>query len=287
MKRVLILLLSAVLMTAALTGCSSGEEDALVSKTPFPEFSEVDIAGDEISSDIFADYDATIVNFWNNGCGSCIAEMPELEELYQDFKERNINLIGVGTDSGESREQLDTAREILKEKGVTYHNISPDPEGDFYKDFVADISTYPTTYIVDSEGKIVVADIVGKYGLVPKEAMPETYSSEHTAQMAALLKLKLREYGLSLREAARDGAEKAELESRKTEMLGGDLPDARAQSGRAARALHVDAARCRGASGRYARIHAEVVFRNLCRRRSHGQLCHADERSHARLLQVL
>ena len=64
MKRVLILLLSAVLMTAALTGCSSGEEDALVSKTPFPEFSEVDIAGDEISSDIFADYDATIVNFW-------------------------------------------------------------------------------------------------------------------------------------------------------------------------------------------------------------------------------
>ena len=161
MKRVLILLLSAVLMTAALTGCSSGEEDALVSKTPFPEFSEVDIAGDEISSDIFADYDATIVNFWNNGCGSCIAEMPELEELYQDFKERNINLIGVGTDSGESREQLDTAREILKEKGVTYHNISPDPEGDFYKDFVADISTYPTTYIVDSEGNIVGADIVG------------------------------------------------------------------------------------------------------------------------------
>ena len=51
MKRALILLLSAVLMTAALTGCSSGEEDALVSKTPFPEFSEVDIAGDEISSD--------------------------------------------------------------------------------------------------------------------------------------------------------------------------------------------------------------------------------------------
>ena len=104
MKRVLTLLLSAVLMTAALTGCSSGEEDALVSKTPFPEFSEVDIEGDEISSDIFADYDATIVNFWNNGCGSCIAEMPELEELDQDFKEGNINFIGVGTDSGKGRD---------------------------------------------------------------------------------------------------------------------------------------------------------------------------------------
>ena len=160
MKQRIFLLLAALLM-ALFAGCSGKEDAALVSKTPFPEFSEVDTEGNPVSSDIFADYDATIVNFWNNGCGSCIAEMPELEELYQDFKERNINLIGVGTDSGESREQLDTAREILKEKGVTYHNISPDPEGDFYKDFVADISTYPTTYIVDGEGNIVGADIVG------------------------------------------------------------------------------------------------------------------------------
>ena len=52
MKRVLTLLLSAALMTAALTGCSSGEEDALVSKTPFPEFFEVDIEGEEISQAI-------------------------------------------------------------------------------------------------------------------------------------------------------------------------------------------------------------------------------------------
>ena len=29
-----------------------------------------------------------------------------------------------------------------------------------------------------------ISDIVGKYGLVPKEVIPESYSSEHTAQMA-------------------------------------------------------------------------------------------------------
>ena len=156
-------LVLALVLTAALalTGCGSGGEDSLVSKTAFPEFDEVDMEGNPVTSDIFADYDATIVNFWNNGCGTCIAEMPELEELYQDFQERNINLIGVGTDSGESDEQLDTAREILAEKGVTYTNISPDPDGDFYKTFIADISTYPTTYIIDSEGNIVGADIVG------------------------------------------------------------------------------------------------------------------------------
>ena len=161
MKRVLTLLGSAALLAAALTGCNSGGEDALVSKTAFPEFDEVDMEGEPVTSDMFADYDATIVTFWNNGCGRCIAEMPELEELYQDFRERNINLIGVGTDSGESEEQLATAREILAEKGVTYTNISPDPEGDFYKDFIADIFTYPTTYIVDREGNIIGADITG------------------------------------------------------------------------------------------------------------------------------
>ena len=52
-----------------------------MSRTAFPEFDEVDMEGTAVTSEIFADYDATIVNFWNNGCGSCIAEMPELEEL--------------------------------------------------------------------------------------------------------------------------------------------------------------------------------------------------------------
>lgn len=161
MKKGSSLLLAAALLLAALTGCSAGEDNSLVSKTPFPAFTEVDTQGNPVSSEIFADYDATIVNFWNNGCGSCIAEMPELEELYQELQERNINLIGVGTDSGESREQLDTAWEILREKGVTYINISPDPEGAFYQDFVAELSTYPTTCIVDRAGNIVGADIVG------------------------------------------------------------------------------------------------------------------------------
>ena len=65
-----------------------------------------------------------------------------------------------------------------------------------------------------------VADIVSKYGLVPKEAMPETYSSDHTSQMSSLIGLKLKEYGLALREKVAKGAKESELESMKTEMLG-------------------------------------------------------------------
>lgn len=160
-KKGFFLLLVLALLLCVLTGCSAGEDNALVSKKPFPEFTEVDTNGSPVSSEIFADYDATIVNFWNNGCGTCIAEMPELEELYHQFQERNINLIGVGTDSGEGEEQLATAREILAKKGVTYVNIAPDPEGAFYQDFISQVFTYPTTYIVDSEGNIIGAPIAG------------------------------------------------------------------------------------------------------------------------------
>lgn len=160
MKKQISLFLAIVMCVVLLAGCGSQETD-LVSKTPFPEFSETDTNGNAISSDIFADYDATIVNFWNNGCGTCIAEMPELEELYQEFQKDNINLIGVGTDSGESKEQLELAKSILEEKGVTYQNISPDPENDFYQDFISEITGYPTTYVVDSEGNIIGAPLIG------------------------------------------------------------------------------------------------------------------------------
>ena len=46
-----------------------------------------------------------------------------------------------------------------------------------------------------------VSNLITKYGLVPSEAMPETYQANNTSQMANLLKLKLREDGLALRKA--------------------------------------------------------------------------------------
>ena len=160
MKKRISLFIAMAMSAALLAGCGAQGTD-LVSKTPFPEFSEIDMDGDAITNDIFADYDVTIVNFWNNGCGTCIAEMPELEEMYQEFQKDDINLIGVGADSGENEEQLELAKSILEEKGVTYQNISPDPENDFYKGFIADITGYPTTYVVDSEGNIIGAPLIG------------------------------------------------------------------------------------------------------------------------------
>ncbi|MBP5214368.1 MAG: C1 family peptidase [Bacteroidales bacterium] len=66
-----------------------------------------------------------------------------------------------------------------------------------------------------------VADLVKKYGVVPKEVMPETYSSNNTRDIDMLLKWKLREMGLELRTAGKNRkTTAASLEKRKLEMLG-------------------------------------------------------------------
>ena len=65
-----------------------------------------------------------------------------------------------------------------------------------------------------------VADIVGKYGLVPSEVMPDTYSSENTAMMSNLIGLKLKEFGLQLRDMVAQKATQADLQAAKTQMLG-------------------------------------------------------------------
>lgn len=65
-----------------------------------------------------------------------------------------------------------------------------------------------------------VADLVEKYGLVPMETMPETYSAENTSRMSRIIASKLREFGLELRKMVADKRSKANIKSRKTEMLG-------------------------------------------------------------------
>ena len=64
-----------------------------------------------------------------------------------------------------------------------------------------------------------VSNLIVKYGLVPSDAMPETYQSNNTSNMATLLKLKLREDGLDLRQAASEGASAKKLQQMKVAQL--------------------------------------------------------------------
>lgn len=66
-----------------------------------------------------------------------------------------------------------------------------------------------------------VSDLLTKYGVVPSDVMVETRSSNNTGRMSNLIGLKLKEFGLELRDlSANKRVSKADLEKRKTEMLG-------------------------------------------------------------------
>ena len=64
-----------------------------------------------------------------------------------------------------------------------------------------------------------VADIIIKYGVVPASIMPETTQSENTSTMRHLLGLKLREWGLKLRNMKAEGADASQIQEAKLNML--------------------------------------------------------------------
>ena len=65
----------------------------------------------------------------------------------------------------------------------------------------------------------MLCNLIEKYGLVPKTAMPETKASSATREMDSCLTLKLREDACRLRKAHQDGVSTEELRSRKDAML--------------------------------------------------------------------
>ena len=65
-----------------------------------------------------------------------------------------------------------------------------------------------------------VSDLITKYGIVPSNVMPETWAANHTSRMSMLLDLKLKEFGLELREMTGPKKElPSMLEERKVDML--------------------------------------------------------------------
>ena len=64
-----------------------------------------------------------------------------------------------------------------------------------------------------------VADLSEKYGLVPKEVMPESFASDNTSKARQLVSSKLREYGLQLRDMVAKKKSQASLNKAKVRML--------------------------------------------------------------------
>ena len=79
----------------------------------FPEFSAKTVEGGEISNDVFKDSKLTVVNVWGSWCGPCVQEIPELQKLSENMKDKNVNVIGIAQDAGSN---FQAVKEVHKER---------------------------------------------------------------------------------------------------------------------------------------------------------------------------
>ena len=166
MKKVTILLLFLCLL---LTACARGDENAPVPETEteteaataaptddyFPDlyFSATDVlSGELIDQTVFRDHTLTMVNLWEPWCGPCVAEMPELEKLYESKKDEGFLILGVyATEDG--------MRKVLRQAGTSYPVILFQPS---FLDY--DSGYVPTSFFVDQKGHVLTSPLATKNG---------------------------------------------------------------------------------------------------------------------------
>jgi cytochrome c biogenesis protein CcmG, thiol:disulfide interchange protein DsbE len=95
-----------------------------------------------------------VLNFWASWCGPCKREAPALEQLWRQYKGRNVVVLGV--DSGDAKSD---ARRFLDAHGITYPIVS-DPDELVAANRYA-VPGLPVTYVIDRQGRIVGDRVLG------------------------------------------------------------------------------------------------------------------------------
>ena len=123
-------------------------------------FETTDLNGNPVKSeDLFAGHKVTMINVWGTWCTHCIIELPDLEDLSHELEEKGCQLVGLCDDAlGGDKAILNEAKQILEENGVTYTNIVQTED----LRQTLQLSAFPTTYFVDSEGKVLTLPVVGR-----------------------------------------------------------------------------------------------------------------------------
>lgn len=117
-------------------------------------FNLTGLMGETVDDSILRSNKLTMVNFWATWCGPCVAEIPALSQLNEDYADKGFGIIGVLT----SDQNVEGAKEFLTEKGVSYPVVNL--EGVF-AEYAADIYGIPATLFFDADGKQVGDMVVG------------------------------------------------------------------------------------------------------------------------------
>lgn len=95
------------------------------------------------------------LDFWATFCAPCIAEFPELLNVYNLFDRSEFEIIGIVKDVTRGN-----IKEFLQGKQVIWPTVSQDHSLTQMEGY--NIIAYPTTYLINPEGKIIATDLRGQ-----------------------------------------------------------------------------------------------------------------------------
>lgn len=141
------------------TSVPSGETTAVEQSDPSatPNFTLLDSQG---NSHTLSDYKGKVVflNFWATWCPPCQEEMPDLQEVYEEYGENSGDVIFLTvanpiTEENPKNSDISEAEltEFVKQKGFTFPVLF-DTTGDVLRNF--QISAFPTTFMIDAQGEV-------------------------------------------------------------------------------------------------------------------------------------
>ena len=132
------------------------------------KFETTGVDGKTYTQDIFSKYDLTMVNIFTTWCSPCVNEIPDLEKLYQEMKDKGVGVVGVtrdtvGSGGKQDEEAVKKAQVIQKKTKASYPFLIPD--SGMMNGRLNGISAFPETFFVDKNGNIVGETYSGSHSL--------------------------------------------------------------------------------------------------------------------------
>jgi thiol-disulfide isomerase/thioredoxin len=96
-----------------------------------------------------------LIDFWGSWCGPCRASHPHLKKIYNSYKRKGLQIVGVAYENGEKIKQQEVWKKAITEDKMNWLQILNDPaKTDIVKMY--GISAFPTKVLADRNGKIIL-----------------------------------------------------------------------------------------------------------------------------------
>lgn len=128
---------------------SATDESVLVGNGALISFDTVDVYGNKVSQDMLQGSRLVMLNLWEPWCGPCVNEMPDLNALYQYYKDKGLLVVGAYSTTGMDAD----AKDLVEELGITYPIIKCNNSiNSIEQNYV------PATYLLDNTGRIITLE---------------------------------------------------------------------------------------------------------------------------------